>query len=302
MYTGVKNHHVLPRVTSYEDAQRALDVWTSKTRRGIQVVQVNGHDNGDIAFQLYATEVVTWAPDNSVTIDNYGTLTTSGFASQFLPNGIWLNFPTYRRGCSGGANTIRFRADCGPHICQGGDVRFVESGLDWVPDTETCYELKLPTGIDRKGWREAAKRYHLPEFENWLSVAPIMLEAAGNPLEHDCWDVGLCMDALEARDWRGVAEHLPLIEDSGAYGTTLKPLAIRTNLHQHHVTMSSFAKLKTAIQDDLGLITTDPQLLERRDGRVGQPRRSLSRVPGHAGWQGRRGGGHFLSLRRMRIA
>lgn len=49
--------------------------------------------DGSIAFRLYATDVVTWHPDNSVTINPYSTASTNAFATRLLPSGMWANFP-----------------------------------------------------------------------------------------------------------------------------------------------------------------------------------------------------------------
>lgn len=262
MYTGVKNHHVLPNVASYEDATRALAIWDSKPRRGKQVISV--HRAGDsIAFQLYFTDVVVWEPDNSVLIDNYGTQTTSGFARQFLPRGIWLHHPVYRRTTGqGGASTIGFKSDPDADqwsdrssICQGTVVRFAEQDGLWLPDLDTCYEITLPTKADAKRSRELAKLYHFKEFESWLSMAPMHL----GDVEHSGWDLDDCMEALGKRDWRAAAESLPLIEDTGAYGRDLREsaLPIWTAHTNEYVTMGSLAKLKLAIWDRFDVLATE---------------------------------------------
>lgn len=50
-------------------------------------------EDGSIAFRLYATDVVTWHPDNSVTINPYSTASTNAFANRLLPSGVWADFP-----------------------------------------------------------------------------------------------------------------------------------------------------------------------------------------------------------------
>lgn len=228
------------------------------------VTWVRELDNGAIAFQLYDTDVVIWAPDNSVYIDNFGTVTTSSFATRFLPAGVRLNHPTERRGYSGGHNTIAFTTQMevktygtyrgGVHLCQGSLVRFVEQGEWWVPDEDTCDDITLPVGIDRAKTRDMARHFHLREFENWLSMAPMHLAATDEPVEHHSWDLVSCMNALEKREWRRAAEHLPLIEDKGAFGNEIKPLAILTARRDEHVTMRSLAKLKLAMWEDHSLL------------------------------------------------
>lgn len=263
MFMGVKSYHDLPSVSSYADAQRALTAFQNRKSRAKIVDQVNFHeDTGAIAFQLYATEVVTWYPDDSIDIDNYGTVTTSAFARHFLPAGIHLNHPTTRRGESGGANTISFlgRAEDGERtyaICQGSIVRFnpTPDGR-WAPDVDTCYEITLPMGVDRKAAKQVMTDYHLGDFKLWLSMAPMHLDAAGERIEHLSWDLDSCMAALKARDFHLAAQYMPVIEDTGAYGNEPKPLPIETP-YQKYVSLGCVDKLKLAIWDHEGLIITE---------------------------------------------
>ncbi len=263
MYTGVKNHHKVPPVSSYDEARKALAVWNSKPHRGNQVAQVLGDEGGDIAFRLYDTDVVTWCPDGSVLVDNYGSLTTSEFARRFLPGGVWLNYPTTIRGRTGGASTIQFLASRDPgqqytyhaehSICQGSVVRFTEQGNVWLPDLDTCYDITLPDGVDRKAARGVTKRYNLAEFETWLTMAAPLL----GDVEHEYWDIDQCMEALQQRDWRRAAGHMPVIQDTGAFGQRerAKPLSVWCGRGEY-VSLSCLNKLKLAIWDEHDLLTT----------------------------------------------
>mgnify|MGYP001169639493 CR=1 FL=1 len=254
MYLGVTAHHNVLRVMDYESAVKAQRAGTMRSK----VASVYERSDGAIAFRLYQTDVVVWNPDNSVEIDNYGSQTTSGFAKRFLPCSIYLNYPTVRRNMIGGANTIQFhthpdRPDLSwedrYHVCQGSIVRFTEQDGAWLPDESTCYDIRLPVGMDRKKFREVAKRYHLKEFENWLSMAPIHLD-----IHHVEWDTHTCMAALEAREFRVAAEALPTILETSAFGLCdrTQPLPIHT-LPGKYISMASLAKLKLAIQDHEGL-------------------------------------------------
>lgn len=254
MYQGVTAHRNVPRVVDYESAVKAQRAGTMRSK----VAGTHEYSDGAIAFRLYLTDVVVWNPDNSVEIDNYGSRTTSGFAKHFLPQGIHLSYPTVRRNMSGGANTIRFHAhpdrpdlswEDRYHVCQGSVVRFTEQGGAWLPDEDTCYDIRLPVGMDRKKFREVAKRYHLKEFENWLAMAPIHLD-----IHHVAWSTHSCMAALEAREFRIAAEALPTILETSAFGLRdrTQPLPIHT-LPGKYISMASLAKLKLAIQDFEGL-------------------------------------------------
>tara|TARA_R110000868_G_scaffold261331_2_gene519415 strand:+ start:22 stop:642 length:621 start_codon:yes stop_codon:yes gene_type:complete len=44
--------------------------------------------DGSIVFRLYSTDVVTWHPDNSITVNPYPSKTTDAFAYAVLPYGI----------------------------------------------------------------------------------------------------------------------------------------------------------------------------------------------------------------------
>ena len=263
MYRGITAHHNVPRVKSYADAQRAIH-----TKMQSKVASIYERSDGAIAFRLYQTDVVVSHSTEEVEVDNYGTRTTSGFAEHFLPIGIHLHYPSTRCGVTGGSNIISYceHADGAAllwedryHICQGDAVRFQPHDNNlWKPDPDTCYDITLPMGVDRGKARDLAKRLHFKEFESWLSVAPLYLEAAGDPVEHDEWDIDECMNALEKRDWRQAAMHLPLVKE-GAFGNgdRMRPLPIRTSRWDEHVTMTSFAKMKTAIWDWKNLLDVE---------------------------------------------
>ena len=139
MFTGVKSHHHLLEVASYPDAVLALaayDQLPSRIKDSPKAVTgIYECGKGAIAFRLYQTDVVTWHPDNSVEIDNFGTKTTTGFAKRFLPNGIHLRYPMHRRdGTSGGDQCILYREAGENRLCDGVCVRLTQTlDGDWVP-------------------------------------------------------------------------------------------------------------------------------------------------------------------------
>ena len=265
MYTGITAHHNAKRVASYADAVAAFEAAsltpTGKQRRvkpdgfplgghAKSVTWVRQEESGAVVFMLYSTDVVVWSPDNSVEIDNYGTVTTSGFASRFLPSGIHLNYPVARRGSSGGHKTITYVSDRDGvrsyNVCHGGLVRFVEHADVWLPDEDTLDTMKFPE-LDRARCRALALKYHLRDFEMWLSMAPMHLD-----IEHEGWDLGHVAMALKHRDFATAAAHLPLIKPGSGFGTAkrINPLPIRTRSWEQHVTMGSLSKLKLALWED----------------------------------------------------
>lgn len=302
MYTGVRSYHG-KGAHDYESARAVLEA-ASKTPTGRQrkektygyhlgmgrnhgVTWVRECDEpgyeGAIAFRLYDTDVVTWYPDNSVEIDNYGTVTTGSFASTFLPSGIGLRHVVHRsRGASGGDKGITYCVERKQgegywygtwNICWGGLPRFRLHGELWLPDEDTLDDVKFPEITDRKAQRAVSAKYHLRDFDNWLAMAPRHMR-----IEHDCWDLGDCADALLKRDFTLASMFLPLTHDSGAYGTELKVIPIITQDRQYVVTASAISKLKLALWDLEGLVeTTSFKTLsmaefERRMQRVKQMR------------------------------
>lgn len=273
MFMGVTAHQSVKRVASYADAQAVFEKF-SKTPTGKQrKEQTNGfhlsmssnhgvtwvRERADqaIAFQLYDTDVVAWYPDNSVVVCNYGSVTTSRFASRFLPGGIWLNHPTTRHGVEGGHRTISFRSEMVQshwehRTCCGSHVRFVhDTKADaWLPDETTLDEMHFPV-LDQRAAREISREYSLRDFDMWLSMAPRHMQ-----IEHDSWSLYDCATALKKRDFVLASMFLPLIEDTGAFGNTIRPLPIHVSRYRRYVTMGSLARLRTALYDDEGAYTT----------------------------------------------
>lgn len=265
MFKGVTSHHDSPRVASYDDACKALEragrTPTGKVRHpkpdgfplgghSKSVTWVRENEDGGIAFMLYSTDVVTWLPDNSILIDNYGTTTTSGFAGRFLPPGISLNYTRERQGTTLGNKCIQYRTSIpddgywgGPRLCQGALVHFLPKGDVWLPDEATCSSMRFPV-LDRKAAREISKHYHLKMFEDWLAVAPRHIE-----IEHIEQDTCKAAEALEAKDFRTAAAYLPLIKDTSAFGNELTPLPITTKRWDSAITMGSLQLLKLALWD-----------------------------------------------------
>ncbi len=277
MYLGVRSYENALSCSDYEGARRALEKAsrTPKLKRLRQPKQFGYHlgmgrnhgvtwvreeDDGSIVFRLYETDVVIWHPDNSVEIENYGTVTTGTFARTFLPADISLCHPTTRRGESAGHRGVHYCADRGPEApryglwayCWGSLPRFRQHGDVWLPDEDTLDTIELPTLGDVKARRELATRYNLRDFEMWLSMAPMHME-----IEHAEWDLDECADALLKRDFRQAAMHLPLTHDSGAYGTKLKIIPIETFHRDQHVTVSCIDKLKLALWSAHDLIGSE---------------------------------------------
>lgn len=273
MYLRVTPHHEARRVTGYADAQAALEraslTPTGRNRiakpygfhLGLNcnhgVTWVRSLADRSIAFRLYGTDVVTWHPDDSVTIQNFGTVTTSGFASRFLPGTISLRHPSK----GGGDRAITYRPPIddddwrsawkAARICHGHAVRMIRNGDTWAPAQTTIDPIKFPV-LDPAAARGVAKRYHLKDFANWLGVAP-----AHMALVHEGFDLDECLAALERRDFTAAAVTLPTVTIPRGWGAAARitPLPIVTpGSRDNVVTLGSIAKLKLAIWHGQGMM------------------------------------------------
>lgn len=266
MFRGITSHHDAKRVTSYETAELALEraslTPTGKRRtekekgfhlglsRNHGVTWVKRYSDGSIGFTLYETEVVMWQPDNSVLIDNFGTVTTTGFASRFTPARIHLRHLTETRGDKG----IGYVQGDDRRVCHGGIVRFVEDANgDWVPDETTCDPIDLPV-LDRKLAHATAKDLNLVELAAFLRVAPFT-----HQIEHDEFDLDECCAALRRREFRRAAELLPPIKPGSGFGLEERVAAVALPMltrRDEYITMGSIDKLKLAYWSDMGYFDT----------------------------------------------
>lgn len=292
MFMGVNAYTDAPRVDCYDDADRAFRKYRDREagkrrRRPLPAGEypLGGHHKsvtwvrrdeatGAIAFRLYDTDVVTWHNDNSVEIENFGTATTTAFASRFTPRGIHLNRPVSIRGNDGGNRAICYHAPGGEgrldrRMCRGDLVRFTLEGDHQVPDEATLDTMRF-VEVDRKAARAATADLPWKDFDNWLSMAPMHLN-----LEHNGFDLDDCVDALRRRDFRAAAVTLPAITIPNGWGAAdrVKPLAIRT-AHDEAITLGSIGKLKLAIWEDAGAL----DVIERTTVSCREYDRLMSRV------------------------
>lgn len=224
----------------------------STNLRGPRRVSTSGDA---IAFRLYDTDVVTWHPDGSVEVENYGSVTTGQFANTYLPNMFSLSHSTSMGGHEGiyypatGDGDWRDRM-----VCRGSVVHFLpntEGGF--TPDPDTCSSFPLPVTVaDRKARMAIAKEYNLRDFTAWLQMAPKHLN-----LVHGGYDFDDCCIALRARDFATAASCLPTVSTT-SFGRQYRrgPVEGALGIECHRdeaVTLTSVSKLKLALWDDAGL-------------------------------------------------
>ena len=308
MFMGVHQFRYAGRVTSYEEALAVLDKYSRTPKRNLPrerkpygyhlgmnhnygVTWVRKETDDSVCFRLYDTDVVSWNPDNSVTIENWGSVTTSDFARQFLPPGISLRHESR----NGGDRGITFRSgearevtsSWGSYttyehsICFGSAVTFEEQGDVWLPRLDTCNTFAMPH-IERAP-RDWSKRYNLKDFENWTTMASVHMR-----LEHEGWDADTCADALQRRDFRTAACHMPSIEiNDRAWGMRerIRPLPIVTR-RGDAVTPACFQKLRMALLCRDGYMrATSHTTLPLKDYEKGMGRVRQLRKLGAIGWE-----------------
>jgi hypothetical protein len=278
VFIGVRSHEDALSVCSYDTAraalERAMKTPTGRARKeqrfGFHLGMNRNHgvtwarelDGGEIAFRLYDTDVVVWYPDNSVEIDNFGTVTTSAFARQFLPGGMSLAHPVERRGIGRvghrgiyySVGERRMKSEWGDwtlsvnNVCFGGLVRFRETGGGWRPDLDTIDEIVFPE-LDQKRAREVSRQYAFKDFEKWLSIAPQHMR-----IEHDCWSIDDCLDALAKRDFTLASMFLPLITIPNGWGAANRVKALPFIVKGDKViTLGSLKKLRLALYEREGV-------------------------------------------------
>lgn len=192
-----------PRLASYAQARKHFDKvrpWDSKYNPGyderpIGTRAVKSDDSyrfnkamrelsdGSIAFRLYNTDCVIWHPNNRLTIQGYASMSTTGFISALVPDGIDHGLgmkdenepilhlrgprPKFSPRLPWEEEWPIWRAywNSGQIIQCGRPVLLQRRNGVWQPAHPDKLEPFLVPTIDRTTTREIAKRYHLAEFE-----------------------------------------------------------------------------------------------------------------------------------------
>lgn len=268
MYCGVK---LDVSVHDYDSAYEALAERAKRAKvRGADVLDPNvrteaglGHRrstvtgirllrDSSVACRLYSTDVVTWHPDNSVSVISHPTVTTSAFANALLPSGLNLGgeseLMTFFPGCGSNAGwSERWQS---ARVCNGtGTYRCVD-GV-WLPDEDTLYPLSVVT-LDKSISRQVCKEHPFGQFKTWLFAACGVLD-----IEHQGEDLDKCAEALRARNFRQAAEHLPTVNVPRGFGIRerLKPLRMSNVRYGAPVTLGSVEYLRRWLYDDAGAYT-----------------------------------------------
>lgn len=261
------NRNSTPRCHSYERATELLEKFsrtpTGRAKRpshlGFRMDSKVMHirrceGNGDIIMRLHNTDCVTWHADNSFTVEAWESVSTAGFISGLTPLSV---------GSKMVATYFKLPAPDDSHWSDGWRERWASSRVCYAegtylpdgngghaPDEDTLRTFRYPV-VDRKLTREVSKAHHFVDFDTWLAVAPHHLD-----LEHEGEDMQAVSDALQARDFRTAAVHLPPIEIPNGFGASqrIKPIPMRGLHWQSPVTQASIQRFRRWLYDDVGAV------------------------------------------------
>ena len=212
-------------------------------------------ENGAVIFRLHDTDVVTYHEDGRCEIENWGSVLTSSFFNAYGPRCVFLNVSDSSIGYLASQREKRFDGDWRTQqyrVCGNGSV-FRQHGDFWLPDEDTMPEIVVPAGIDRRAAREIRKQYNFTDFELWMETAPQLLN-----LQHQGSNMSAVLEALEKRDFRTAAVHLPTCSLKQCYGKDPHRYKIGRGGWSFGVTRRSVALVRMA------MLSLEGALQERR--------------------------------------
>ena len=183
-------------------APRKVEVNSSKRKWSIRLLKTDG----GIACRYWEMDVVTFNPDNSITLNPWRGMSTDAFANALTPSGIsthfndghgmlvscdWNGDPRY------GEDRQRI------YDLRGGAVTFEkrDDGAWWPRDPEKTTDVIEVARVNRKRARAALLKHDLKRFERWAQTAVMM--RLGQDVDWDRGsraDDGDMVDALDDRE------------------------------------------------------------------------------------------------------
>ena len=179
-------------------APRKVEVNSSKRKWSIRMLKTDGA----IACRYWQTDVVTFHPDNSITLNAWRSMSTDAFANALTPGGIsthfndshgtlvqcdWSGDPRY------GEDRQRIYDLKG--VRNGVTFEKRDDGAWWPRDPETTTDSIDVPRINRARAREALKKHDLKTFERWARTAVMM--RLGQNVE---WRESLCEEGRRHHD------------------------------------------------------------------------------------------------------
>ena len=176
----------MPSVGTYE---KALAVWNHPKRikrtssdgfrplrigdRKASRTKMHMASNGDIMFRLYDTDVVTYHPDNSITVESYCSKTTQEFANELLPPGLRLDTQYMSKNDTGpymwstAGTHNRYTDAVRSYKFNGSLMRLRYNGTHWIPDTAMLItEPRVNVSKRAKVWRT----FRLNDYRKFLDA------------------------------------------------------------------------------------------------------------------------------------
>ena len=152
---------------------------------------------GDVILRLYEHPVVTWHPDNSVTIKGWDTISTVVFAKHCTPDEMSARL------CGGRfAIDIRGHGKNGWRTYRADDVTFRERDGTWKVDKATPWMI---TQVNRERAKQAREESGYDEFRAWLIVY-VQMVAAPSQRSYNKDKIELLLDRSK---WRELAAGYP---------------------------------------------------------------------------------------------
>lgn len=118
-------------------------------------------NDGSIAMRLHHTDVVTYHPDNSITIEGYASVSTDAFARALLPSGLSASF---NNGVGFMVHTTVTRLMADKTIT----MRRVDG--EWQATDPAMLTPFVKYSVDRKKANAALKKYEFSDFEAWIKA------------------------------------------------------------------------------------------------------------------------------------
>lgn len=125
-------------------------------------------NDGSIVFTLYNTDVVTWHPDNSITVKPYPSTTTDKFANAVLPDGVYPRF-------NGALGSSLYMRHAGHDVMIGDIARLRQMDDKWYV-VDGVKPITVPV-LDKQKAREACVASRLNDFLVWSKAFEAMQSA-----------------------------------------------------------------------------------------------------------------------------
>jgi hypothetical protein len=149
------------------DAKDAVDR-PLRMKGSRDITRIVRRNDGSIALKYYATDVVTYHPDGSITIRCYSSKTTNEFANRLLPEGVHAAFA----GSRGDApDLVVFGSVWSGRAHQiGSSMRVVKGEDGWCPAPEERIIPFVWPRLNVKRANAAYKKRGLDKFALWVKA------------------------------------------------------------------------------------------------------------------------------------